>query len=108
MIGQRWLEIPPGATDAVADMECTSTCTSNLMKGDIKIVQAFNHMHLTGFAQSVEHRRSDQHLRWFTNESHYSYDSPVFYDFAQPITVSPGDVLRTTCHFATPGKQRTI
>ena len=48
LVGQQWLEIPPRSTDAVFTSDCTSACTSNLMRGDIHVTQAFNHMHLTG------------------------------------------------------------
>ena len=48
MIGQSYLEIPPGQTAHSTEGRCAGSCTPYLMDGPVYITEAFNHMHYLG------------------------------------------------------------
>ncbi|KAK7506928.1 hypothetical protein BaRGS_00001779, partial [Batillaria attramentaria] len=107
MTGQDHIVIPPRSLDTVITSDCTNTCTRNKLTGDIYVTTAADHMHYLGKSMSIEHYRDGKFLRYFTNEHVYNYDTPKFFDFEDPVLVKPGDMIRTTCHFASPDKPTT-
>ena len=48
VIGQYWINLPPKEERVVVDAECSSECTKKLIKDEIYITVAYNHMHYLG------------------------------------------------------------
>ncbi|XP_046576553.1 DBH-like monooxygenase protein 1 [Haliotis rubra] len=103
--GQMHLDIPPGQSRAVYESTCPSECT-NKFSDKIYITQGLNHMHYKGIAQMVEHF-SNGERKYLTNDQEYSYDSPQVYEYNPPVTVNPGDSLKTTCVYQTLKETKT-
>eukprot|EP00105_Crassostrea_gigas_P028554 XP_011450241.1 PREDICTED: dopamine beta-hydroxylase-like [Crassostrea gigas] len=106
-LGQMFFEIPPQAPETDVQGVCTSECTSKIFTDNINIFGATNHMHLLGTRGKVEHFRSGKRVGVITNDTHYTYHSPVQNSFDTPVVVRPGDELRTTCTFNSEGVDRT-
>ncbi|OWF46130.1 tyramine beta-hydroxylase-like [Mizuhopecten yessoensis] len=107
MIGQNYLAIPPGETEYTAEATCTKGCTSKKWSDTVYVTRALNHMHYMGRKQRIEHYRDGVKLRDVTYDELYSYDSPVLYEFQDPIELRPGDELKTTCTYRSIGKDKT-
>lgn len=107
MTGQNFIQIPPRSHDVMATSDCSSTCTRNLLQGDIYVTDAANHMHYLGKKMYLQHYRDGTFLRNLTNDLEYSYDTPKFFEYPDPITLKPGDMVRTTCYFSAPDKKVT-
>ncbi|XP_025104358.1 DBH-like monooxygenase protein 1 homolog [Pomacea canaliculata] len=107
MTGQGYLQIPPYTDVTIATSDCTATCTRTLLTGDIYVTDAINHMHYLGKSMYIEHHRQNKLLKYITEESAYSYDSPLMFKFDEPLVIKPGDVIRTTCHFKSTDKATT-
>ncbi|KAK7103292.1 putative DBH-like monooxygenase protein 2 [Littorina saxatilis] len=107
MTGQNYIQIPPRSPDTLATSDCSSTCTNNLMTGDIHITSAANHMHYLGTAMNLELHRNGRFLMNLTNDVIYDYDTPKFYEYTEPVVIHPGDMIRTNCHFASLDKATT-
>ncbi|PVD26338.1 hypothetical protein C0Q70_14009 [Pomacea canaliculata] len=107
VVGQEYLEIPPFTDLTVASSDCTATCTKNLLKSDIYVTSAFNHMHYLGKSMLMEHHRGSQMLRYITKDLAYDYNTPVIHSFSDPLVIQPGDTIRTTCHFKSSDKSVT-
>ena len=48
LVGQNYLELPPGEERVTVDGTCTSDMSSIRMSGPVKITRAVNHMHYLG------------------------------------------------------------
>ncbi|KAL3870614.1 hypothetical protein ACJMK2_038662 [Sinanodonta woodiana] len=107
MIGQTYLYIPPGETAVTAIGTCPGECTKDLMTGNINITTAVNHMHYLGIKQRIELLRNGSKVQNVTFDEEYSYDSPVIYNYDNPIEVRPGDELKTTCVFRSTSRYTT-
>ncbi|XP_062583183.1 uncharacterized protein LOC134244942, partial [Saccostrea cucullata] len=105
-VGQMFLEIPPQMPDVAVSGVCTSECTSKIFEDNLNVIGAFNHMHLLGKGQNVEHFRNGKRIGVLTNDTHYSYNSPAQKSFDVPIVVKPGDELKTTCTFNSEGVRK--
>ena len=46
--GQRFIEIPPGVNSYTVEGKCTSECSKVIMKNNINVFWAVNHMHYLG------------------------------------------------------------
>ncbi|XP_046567539.1 DBH-like monooxygenase protein 1 [Haliotis rubra] len=107
-LGQMNLAIPPGQSEVTFRGECTSECTQKLMTEPIYVPTALNHMHYLGRSASVELRRNGQRVRYLTNESEYSYDQPLYFNYDDPVELLPGDNLVTTCKFESTYKKNWV
>ncbi|XP_078324642.1 DBH-like monooxygenase protein 2 homolog [Crassostrea virginica] len=106
-LGQMFFEIPPETPETNVYGVCTSECTSKIFTENLTIFGATNHMHMLGIRGKVEHYRSGERVGFITNDSHYTYDSPVQHSFDVPVVVRPGDELRTTCTFNSEGVDKS-
>ncbi|KAK3590359.1 hypothetical protein CHS0354_020680 [Potamilus streckersoni] len=107
MIGQTSLRIPPGKNTFAITGSCPGDCTNKLMVGNIHVVTAFNHMHYLGLQERFQLLRNGSKLQDLAYDSFYSYDSPVIYNFPNPVEVWPGDELTTTCIFKSTSRSKT-
>ncbi|KAL3877125.1 hypothetical protein ACJMK2_034878 [Sinanodonta woodiana] len=108
LFGQVYLYIPPHERAVTASASCPGDCTRNVMKGNIYITFAFNHMHYLGIHQRIELWRNGTKIQNVTYDDNYMYDNPVIYRFDNhPIEVRPGDELRTTCVFKSTSRYKT-
>lgn len=98
MIGQSYLEIPPGQDAYSTEGVCKGSCTPYLMEGPVYITETFNHMHYLGAAQQTELIRNNMSIDLALDRV-YSYDNPVIHLFDDPVRMDPGDELKTTCTF---------
>ena len=48
MTGQSYIEIPPGLKSYTVEGKCTSECSKVIMKDNINVFWAANHMHYLG------------------------------------------------------------
>ncbi|WAR31781.1 DOPO-like protein [Mya arenaria] len=108
MIGQSDIAIPPGKMGHVEEGTCPGKCTNQIMTGDIQVTLAINHMHTMGKAQITELNRNGRRIQYLAKDDHYDYNSPVFYEYEDPITVRPGDELHTTCVWQSLDKTKTV
>lgn len=102
--GQQRLEIPPGRLSWTVESNCPAQCTSRKIGNPVYITSAHLHMHYLGAYGAIQHWRDGALLNTLFNEEIYSYDTPVFLDFAEPIEFQPGDELKTVCGFSSLSK----
>ncbi|KAK3580056.1 hypothetical protein CHS0354_001009 [Potamilus streckersoni] len=107
LFGQVYLYIPPNEKAVTALAACPGDCTRKVMKDNIYITFAFNHMHYLGIHQRIEVWRNGSKVQNVTFDEKYMYDNPVIYRFDNPIEVRPGDELRTTCIFKSTSRYKT-
>ena len=48
LVGQNFLDIPPGVNSITMSGSCSSACTQRFMYADINIITVLNHMHYLG------------------------------------------------------------
>ncbi|XP_067662438.1 tyramine beta-hydroxylase-like isoform X1 [Haliotis asinina] len=94
--GETNLVIPPGRSRTVVESICPARCTNKILSDTIYIINGFNHMHYKGIAQTVELFSGDER-RYLTNQTNYSYDSPINVSYDPPVPIHRGDSLKTTC-----------
>ncbi|KAL4218663.1 hypothetical protein ACF0H5_021252 [Mactra antiquata] len=99
MVGQDYLQIPPQETKVRYTGVCSSECTQSIIKKEVKVPVAFNHMHGLGVSQKIELIRDGRKLRDVTFDPVYDYNTPVLHTYDTPLTLKPGDELRTECIF---------
>ncbi|KAL3870712.1 hypothetical protein ACJMK2_038756 [Sinanodonta woodiana] len=107
ILGQTYIDIPPGKTAVTAIGTCPGDCTSKLMTGSIHIVNAHNYMHYLGIQQQIELFRDGSKLQNITFDDNYRIESPVNYSYDNPIEVQPGDTFKTTCVFRSTSRVTT-
>ncbi|XP_053386261.1 uncharacterized protein LOC123538847 isoform X2 [Mercenaria mercenaria] len=98
-IGQSRLEIPPGKERYTANSTCTSKCIQRKMVGNIKIVGALNHMHYLGYSATSQMVTNEGKVYHISHEESYSYDTPKFVIFDEPLVVEPEYSLQLTCNY---------
>ncbi|KAL4219011.1 hypothetical protein ACF0H5_021595 [Mactra antiquata] len=98
-IGQQYMNIPPRTKSHVEVGHCYPECTERKWSKDLHITFALNHMHYLGQNMKIEHLRNGEVIHIITDEHNYDFDSPLMHIFKDPIVVSPGDEIRTTCVF---------
>ncbi|KAK3087134.1 hypothetical protein FSP39_002131 [Pinctada imbricata] len=108
LVGQEYLEIPPGKKSVRFDSLCSSECTHHLLKGPVHITRAINHMHYLGMKQEIAIYRNGSLMKKLTDESSYDYDSPLIKSFNPAVLMEPGDEIRTTCVFSSINKTKTV
>lgn len=107
VVGQEYLEIPPGIPEISFHSSCSNECTEVMFPDSIYITRAVNHMHHRGTRQTITLYRDNQKLRDITYDENYSYSQPFFYEFDPPIQIKPGDEIRTTCTFSSLTSNKT-
>ncbi|XP_052789490.1 dopamine beta-hydroxylase-like [Mya arenaria] len=107
-IGQSYIAIPPGKMGHVEEGTCPGNCTNQIMTGDLQVTFALNHMHTMGKAQITELNRNGLRIEYLAKDDHFDYNSPVYYEYEDPITVRPGDELHTTCVWQSLDKTKTV
>lgn len=99
VIGTAELEIPPGLERHTESSTCSSECTRDNMHGRINIVGTLNHMHYLGMSAESRMVSHDDDVHRLSYEQTYSYDSPKFVIFDEPILMEPGYKLELSCHY---------
>ncbi|WAR31417.1 TBH1-like protein, partial [Mya arenaria] len=106
-VGQNYIHIPPKEENVVINGSCSSECTKTLIRDEVKIPVAWNHMHALGRAQRLELIRDGIKIKDLAYDPKYDYNTPVVHTFETPVTVIPGDEIRTTCHFNSMSRTKT-
>ncbi|XP_062619795.1 tyramine beta-hydroxylase-like [Saccostrea cucullata] len=107
MVGQDYLEIPPGKDRVEVDAKCSAKDTNMIFTGPVYITKAFNHMHYLGREEYIDQYRNGVKINTLTNEPDYSYDRPRFLEYETTIKIMPGDEIRTKCVFKSSSKSFT-
>ncbi|XP_062566816.1 tyramine beta-hydroxylase-like [Saccostrea cucullata] len=107
VVGQDYLEIPPGKDRVEVDAICSADITSRLLSGPVYITRAFNHMHYLGREEYIEQYRNGVKINTLTNNRQYSYDRPRMSEYDTSIEVLPGDEIRTKCVYKSSSKSVT-
>ncbi|XP_053375721.1 dopamine beta-hydroxylase-like [Mercenaria mercenaria] len=107
MIGQAFLMIPPGREKYSVNSSCSSECTNKKMIGNVNVIGALNHMHYLGMSAVTKAISNDKEEHVIADDPKYSYDSPVFYVFDEPLTLEPGYELQLHCDFKSTSRSKT-
>ncbi|KAK3090812.1 hypothetical protein FSP39_014881 [Pinctada imbricata] len=107
-VGQYYIQLSPGQEKIVVEGRCTPDMSRFRLKGPIHFTTGINHMHYLGRAMNMEHFRNGVKLRDLTMDEVYSYDSPVFHNYAESVRFEPGDEIKTSCHFKTTERSKTV
>lgn len=107
LIGQSYLEIPPGLSSHTSVGKCHSGCSKQIMNGPINVFWAVNHMHNLGYEMEIELFRNGIFYTSLTHDVIYNYDSPVEYQYTPEIVIYPGDEIVTTCKFKSVSRNTT-
>merc|ERR1719323_3045775 len=78
---------------------CTSRCTQNIFTGPIQVTSVLSHMHYLGIRENVTLSRPGQATKTIIDDNPFHYDSPTPHEFAEPLTLLPGDELTTHCTY---------
>lgn len=76
--------------------------------GGYKLLWGTLHMHLYGTRGQVTLWRNGQKVRDLIPMHSFDYDTPIVYEYAQPIDYLPGDEIRTDCYYSTVGTNRSV
>lgn len=99
LTGQQLLEIPPGVARTEQVGTCDGTCSKEMFSEPVYVVNVLNHMHYLGSSMTVELFRNGSKIKVLSNDTEFSYDSPVTHHYDPPVQILPGDDLVTTCVF---------
>ncbi|XP_076436200.1 uncharacterized protein LOC143275807 [Babylonia areolata] len=84
VVGQSYLEIPPGVPSLTLAGSCSSGCTSRFFKGPLFVTAEHVHMHGLGVSGHTEVIRYGRVINKLNN-----------YSYAIPVEILPGDELKT-------------
>ncbi|XP_052788708.1 tyramine beta-hydroxylase-like [Mya arenaria] len=76
-VGQNYIHIPPKEENVVINGSCSSECTKTLIRDEVKIPVAWNHMHALGRAQRLELIRDGIKIKDLAYDPKYDYNTPV-------------------------------
>lgn len=107
MIGQSHLIIPPGREKYTVNGTCSSECTQKRITDSIYIVGALNHMHYLGSSALSQMITSENKVIELARDDHYSYDSPMYYIYDEPLLMEGGSELQLFCDFKSTSRSRT-
>jgi Copper type II ascorbate-dependent monooxygenase, C-terminal domain/Copper type II ascorbate-dependent monooxygenase, N-terminal domain len=97
-LGTVGIDIPPHAAEHEEVGECGSFLTSFLPQ-PLTLIASFPHMHEHGRAFRTEILRGGDPTKVDTlvDVEHFTFDNQQFYPNDPPVTLNPGDAIRTTC-----------
>ncbi|KAL4219112.1 hypothetical protein ACF0H5_021695 [Mactra antiquata] len=98
-VGQTYFNVPPHSKNHMEVGHCYPECSKRTWSEDIHVTFVLNHMHYLGKGMKIEHLRNGEVIQTFADEPNFIFDSPMVHTYKDPIVVSPGDELRTTCWF---------
>ena len=75
--------------------------------GPVNITGAVLHAHFLGKNLSLAQYRNGKFIRYIAKDDVFSYNNPTSTNFNPPVTLFPGDELRTTCIYDTRKKTTT-
>ncbi|XP_061190243.1 dopamine beta-hydroxylase-like [Saccostrea echinata] len=107
VVGQDYLEIPPGKERVEVDAVCSSEDTRIILSGPVYITRSFNHMHYLDREEYIDQYRNGVKINTLTSEPDYNYDRPQISEYGYSIEVLPGDELGTKCVFKSSSKSFT-
>ncbi|XP_053386346.1 MOXD1 homolog 2-like [Mercenaria mercenaria] len=107
LIGQMLLGIPPRTPHHTENSTCSSECTKRKMTGNINVVGALNHMHYLGSSVTSQMVSEDGDVTILSHEKDFSFDSPKFVSFEEPLIMDPGYKLQLACHYDSTGRDST-
>ena len=93
----------------VAKGVCPAGCTKTMLDGygPVNITGATLHAHFLGKNLSLAQYRHGKFIRYLARDDVFSYNNPTSTNFNPPVTLFPGDELRTTCIYDTKKKIKT-
>ena len=93
----------------VAEGVCRAGCTKTMLDGygPVNITRVGLHAHFLGKNLSLAQYRHGKFIRYLARDDVFSYNNPTAAHFNPPVTLSPGDELRTTCIYDTKKKRKT-
>ena len=71
-------------------------CRTNVLV-TVGCIDVLDFSFVSGREMSISVYRNQQLVSRITDEKHYQFDSPYLYSFSDPITIRPGDEIRTQC-----------
>ena len=80
-----------------ANHEVRGTCTISSLLGDVSVFGAWPHMHLLG--KHLEARTEKSGVDECLVDVRFSFDDQRGYQFDEPVQLSAGDKIHTTCTF---------
>jgi len=106
MVGPMDLTIPPNSTAHSEQGHCDGSCTKNLPY-PLQLTGSVLHMHLAGRRIWTEQYRDGKLLRELGRNDNYDFNSQEWIPYSSPLTIMPGDQLKTTCVYNTVGRDKT-
>ena len=80
--------------------ECPSGCTMGFTE-DITVIAELAHMHGHGIMMSTQYASSNGSVYFTSATEHYDFHKQVVAPYPRRVTVKRGDVVTTTCTYAT-------
>ncbi|XP_076452519.1 DBH-like monooxygenase protein 1 homolog [Babylonia areolata] len=106
-LGNDYVIIPPRSLSTDVTSTCTAACTSSLLKGEVSVTAAFSRLNLLGIRQEVTVYRGGEFLLHIFLTNLTSASGGRQFNFQEPLSLKPGDVIHTKCRYTSLNKTRT-
>ncbi|PAA55375.1 hypothetical protein BOX15_Mlig001173g3 [Macrostomum lignano] len=110
MYGQAKLDLAPRQKEIYRTATSDSRTSKELLPqdGGYKLLWGIMHMHLYGTRGQVSLWRNGQKVRDLIPMHNYDYNTPIVFEYQQPIDYLPGDEIRTDCYYSTAKTNRSV
>uniref|UniRef100_A0A1I8HY55 DBH-like monooxygenase protein 1 n=2 Tax=Macrostomum lignano TaxID=282301 RepID=A0A1I8HY55_9PLAT len=110
MYGQAKLDLAPRQKEIYRTATSDSRSSKELLPqdGGYKLLWGTLHMHLYGTRGQVSLWRNGQKVRDLIPMHNFDYDTPIVFEYQQPIDYLPGDEIRTDCYYSTAKTNRSV